>query len=414
MTFAQTKVPGVKPDGSPAATTYNSNYVLAWTKDDNSIWWMALQFDTAHNTVGIDTASNTGLSTQGGYGPALTNFNGVLWMAFLENPDQAPLIPPSPQRKQPPVIMVSELDGTSWLHPRALWDPGLTGSDQYTPGSQGPAATSAPAIAASPSEMLVAWVEYAIDSSDSLVPPPGVANASKTAQPQIFFTKRPASTHAWTQRSAVSGALTQATPALTAANGVFYMAWQGHSGTDIWFARYSDDKGWSATAKLPGFESSAGPALGTDSAGNVKMVWKGKSDSTLYLATLGASANWSPHDPGKGWSSHLALPVIATGAQPALASQLAAFDLLLAYPGTGGSDLWVVPLSSFAVVPAPHGGLDSSNNYLLVPYAITLNNANNCPPLPGASVTIDITEDIVVKSNSRPRAVPRRPAAVSR
>jgi hypothetical protein len=157
---------------------------------------------------------DTGFSTQAGSGPALTNFNSTPWMAFLENPAQAPWIPsfPENQRRQPPVIMVSSLNGSTWSTPQPLWDPGLSGLDLFVNGYQGPAAITAPALAASASEIMAVWVENAVDGSDALAVFAEGTLASPPASPTIFFAKY--ANGAWTQRKPVKGALTRATPAL--------------------------------------------------------------------------------------------------------------------------------------------------------------------------------------------------------
>lgn len=357
----QQKIPGITTSSPPTATSLASRYVLAWTNDNAkaTISWAEVGFDKDKNANISGSIKDTGFSTQsgGGFGPALTNFNGTLWMAFLEDPAQAPWIPsfPENQRRQPPVIMASSFNGTKWSQPQPLWDPGLTGTDQFVPSYQGPAAITAPAIAANGSEIMVVWVENAVNGSDALALWSGGQLASPPAQPQIFYSKW-TSAGGWTQRSAVKGALTQATPALAvlpttavlgALGGTFCMAWQGHSDGNIWFAQYTDGGGWSEAAKLPVFETSAGPALAADAVGNLQLVWKGRSDSKLYLATLGGNTGWSPTAPGAGWSPQRQLPVVATSVQPALAPQLATSAVLMAFKGATGADLWVAPLPAF-------------------------------------------------------------------
>ena len=402
MPITQQKLPGVITSNPPAATSIGDQYLVAWTNNDtnSSIAWQMFDFTPSFEVAQQSDIFDTGFQTQPGAGPALTNFNGVVWMAFLENPAQAPGIPPYDQRQQPPVIMVSSFSASSsgWSSPQPLWNPGLVDNDDYLPGYQGPAAITAPALAANGSEMMAVWVEMAVDGSDALAEFSEGTLASPPASPTIFFAKYRSG--GWSQRKAVKNALTQVTPALVAAGDGFYMAWQGESDDTIWFASYSDAKGWSDSAQLPAFETSAGPALAVDDAGDVQFVWRGKTGNDLYLATLAAGAEWSPDKPGKGWSPHIELPVIATSAQPALASQLGASDVLLAYKGATASDVWVVPLSAFALVPPPNGAFVSNRNYIFGSYQISLNNRNNCPSLKALQVTIEITEDMVVTGNS--------------
>ena len=149
---------------------------------------------------------------------------------------------------------------------------------------------------------------------------------------QIFFSTWSKST-GWTTRSAVPGALTQATPALAAFKGVVYMAWKGQSDNNIWFCQYGKN-GWGKTSQLPNFQTSTGPALGVGDTGYLHMAWKGAGDTDIRTAHLTAGTAWSPQAPGKGWSSQTQIPVIATSMSPALASQFSAStDILLAWAG---------------------------------------------------------------------------------
>ncbi len=339
MINAQQKIPGISTDSQPAATTVGDKYFVAWTKSDGTIWWTTLSVNRSNDGYVTNELRNTGFSSTDGYGPALTNLAETVWMAWLENQVQAPFEPgfPENQRREPPVIMVSSFDGSTWSSAEPVWNPGLTGSDLWQPGFQGPAAISSPAIAATDSELFLTWCEYATKGSDALALFSEGTSASPPPQTQIFFSKW-RSGKGWTPRQAVAGALTGGAPALLAHNGVVSLAWRGATENGIWFAQYTDDHGWGAPAKLSDFETSVGPALGAGDSGITHLVWKGASDSRLFAASSGADARWS---------SQRIIPVVATSAQPALASQLSAStDILLAWKGASSSDILVGPLDA--------------------------------------------------------------------
>jgi hypothetical protein len=388
------KIPGIRTNNQPAVTTNGDEYVVAWTNLDGTISWTTLKINHAKDGYDRGSIKETGLLTTSGFGPALTTFEGKVWMAYVENQSQAPWIEPFEQRRQPPVIMVSSLSGSSWSPGQPVWDPGLTGSDLWDPRYQGPAATSQPGIAATDSEMFLVWCEYATNGSDALAIVTDGVSSLPPPQSRIFYSKS-GDGKSWIPRKAVSGALTQLTPALVGlSNGDVCMAWKGDNDDSIWFAQNKGGS-WGETAKLPGIATSSGTALGVDDAGNVQMVWKGATDNNLYEATLAAGTSWSPQKPSKGWSSETEFPVITTGWQPGLGSPLsgATVPLLLAWKSATSYDAYVLPLSAAQPVAPPAAGLGSNSNYLL---------ANNCHDLKNVSVAIDITEDMVLESVGPP------------
>jgi hypothetical protein len=391
---AQQKIPGIKTNNPPAVTTNGDEYVLAWTNEDGTISWTTLKVNHANDGYNRGPIRATGFLTTTGFGPSLTTFGGTVWMAYVENQSQAPFIQPYEQRRQPPVIMVSSLSGTTWSPAQPVWDPGLTGNELWNPAYQGPAAVTQAGFAASDTEMLLVWCEYATNGSDALAIVTDGVSSLPVPQIQVFYSKSSDGIH-WSQRLAVHDALTQMSPAVVSLFGYVYMAWQGQSDNSIWFATYTDAGGWSATAKLPGYETSSAPALGVDNQANVQLAWKGESDTKIYGATFASGGVWSPQTPGKNWSSGTKFPVVATACQPALASPLSGSteSLLLAWKGAMGSDVYVVPLRAFAPAPVPGPGLGGHSNYIV---------DDHCRNLLGVSVTIEITQDMALKSNSAP------------
>jgi hypothetical protein len=353
MITTQQRIPGITTECPPAITAVGDKYILAWTNNDATMSWTTLSVNSSQDGYDRGDIKATGFSTTAGYGPALTNLGGAVWMAWLENPEQAPFIPPSVQRRQPPVIMVSSLSGSTWSRAQPLWNPGLTGSDLYQDSYQGPTAVSSPALAATESELFAVWIENAVNGSDALALFYEGTLASPPAQPTIFFAKW-RSGSGWTQRQAVPNALSASAPALAAFNGVVSMAFKGHEDAQIWFAQYTNDKGWTARAKLPGFDTATGPGLAVGDTGNVHMVWVKHSSNNLVAATLGEDGKWSSEAPGTGWSTPLPLPVIETGLPPALGSQSSASDTVtLAITGASNKDIVVMPMTAFAVVANP-------------------------------------------------------------
>jgi hypothetical protein len=355
MITTQQKVTAAKTVSAPAAVATGDRYVLAWLDADGTIWWTTLGLNKNKDGYDTDTKlASTGFSTQNA--PALTNLGGTVWMAWMQDPAQTASVPPpwpdppSDQYRKPPVILVSSLDRSGWSQPQPVWDSAPSGNlqpwQQYQDWQQGVAssgAISAPALATMPSgELVLVWCELAVNGSDApVVSTPEGPTPAGPFESQIFFSTWSKS-KGWSPRSAVPDALTDAPPALAAFNGVVSMAFKGQSDNDIWFCHY-DTKGWSKPAKLPVFQTSAGPALGVGDTGMLHLVWKGASDGNIFAASRA---------PGKGWSSQTKIPVVATSRSPALASQLSAStDLLLAWAGAstagaGASDLYIAPLDA--------------------------------------------------------------------
>jgi hypothetical protein len=385
---SQQIIRGVTTGAPPAATSLGDQYYLAWTNENATISWTTISVNSAGDGYDVGTIYNpnnpSDLMTQMGCGPALTTFNGQVWMAFLQNPAQAPPISGT-DANQPPVIMVTSLSETTWSTPQPLWNPGLTAAESGSLMALEVGAISAPAIAstgpsanAPEADLLIVWVERSLK-----LPPVGPAPLT---QAQIFFTT-PQSNTAWNRRQPVKGAFTISAPALVGANGVFYMAWQASDNT-VWFATYTTQNGWSDAAQLPNFETSAGPALAVDDSGNVQLVWKGNSDNYIFVATLSipSGSSWLPYIPGGNWSLQFQMPVVRTALQPALASQLSTPDVLLAFSGATSSALRVVPLSLVnAVSPAPSA---ANVNYLITNYKIN-------EPLQNITVTVVLNQDLV-------------------
>lgn len=65
----------------------------------------------------------------------------------------------------------------------------------------------------------------------------------------------------------------------------------------------------------------------------------------------------------------------------------------MTWKGATSPDVYVVPFGAFNLVPIPGVGLGGSSNYVL---------ANNCHDLKNLSVTIEITEDMVLESVGAP------------
>jgi len=391
MITTQQRVTGAKTIGSPAVVAQRDKYVLAWIGVDATVWWTTLGLNQHKDGYDTTELASTGFSTQPFGAPALANLGSTVWMAWLQDPAQAALIPPYNTQRKPPVILVSRLEGTTWSSPQPVWDPGPLGSGDWQQGLPSSGAISAPAFAATGSELLLVWCEYAMSGSDApVIPTPEGLPITGPIESQIYFSKWSQST-GWTKRSAVPGALTQATPALVAFNGVVSMAWKGQFDSHVYFAQYTDHHGWIATAKLQNIESSAGPALGAGKTGNIHLAWKDAFDDDIWTGFLAAGTAWTPHHPNHGWSSHTKIPVIATSMSPALASQSSDdTDLLLAWAGAsagkdGASDVFVGPLDALAsrqsqkyaftignvwIVTQRSGDLESDTDYLALAVAI--------------------------------------------
>ena len=354
MITTQQKVTAAKTVSAPTVVATGDHYVLAWLDADGTIWWTTLGLNKNKDGYDTDTKlASTGFSTPGA--PALTNLGGTVWMAWMQDPKQTASVPPpwpdppSDQYRKPPVILVSSLDRSGWSQPQPVWDSAPSGNlqpwQQYQDWQQGVAssgAISAPALATGPSgELVLVWCEMAVNGSDApVVSTPEGPTPAGPFESQIFFSTWSKS-NGWSPRSAVPEAVSDAPPALAAHNGVVSMAFKGQSDNDIWFCEYKT-KSWSKPAKLPVFQTSAGPALGVGDTGMLHLVWKGASDNNIFAASRA---------PGKDWSSQTKIPVAATSRSPALASQLSAStELLLAWAGAsetaGASDLYVAPLDA--------------------------------------------------------------------
>ena len=169
MINSQQKVEGAKTISSPAVAANGDQYVLAWINVDATIWWTTLSLNQHKDGYDTSKLASTGFSTQPIGGPAMTNLGGTIWMAWLQDPSQAPFIPPHNTQRQPPVILVSQLNGSTWSQPQPVWDPGLVGTEVWQPSFPGPAAISAPALVATDSELVLVWCEYAVDGSDAAI-----------------------------------------------------------------------------------------------------------------------------------------------------------------------------------------------------------------------------------------------------
>jgi len=292
MINSQQHVPGpTAVSQPPAAITNGDNYILAWTNNDQSIWWMTCPASSDQDSynwgrpVQILNAASSG-------SPALANLNGQVWMAWKgEGADTR--------------IFVSSLSS-------GVWSPGVPVSEIGT--------SSSPALTAANSELFLSW---------------------KGETDSTLFWSKSSDGKAWSRQTAVPGGASSDTPALAGWEQAVYFAWKGAGDNSIWLAQWSDAGGWAAPPSrvTSAFQTDVGPALGFGDSGNVHLAWKGESDSTIWAATLGGADNT--------WSPQTKIPVVATATRPALASQgSAATNILLAWKGAAGSDLWVGPLDA--------------------------------------------------------------------
>ncbi len=299
MINSQQKVSGANSIDSPAATTNGDNYVLAWTTGDQSISWTTCPAANSQNSYAwVQVASIPNAASSGG--PALVNFAGKVRMVWKgEGTDTR--------------IFISSLSGSTWSASTPI--PGIGTS-------------SAPAITATASELFLAWK----GESDN----------------KIYWSKSADGT-TWSPEAAVPGAGSTDTPALAAFNGAVYLVWKGESDTKILLSEFSDAKGWGTASTVGNFGTSSGPALGFGNTGNLHLVWKGESDNFVWEATLAHGKT--------DWSAQAKIVTIETSARPALASQTSSTtDILLAWKGGSSTELWAAPLDNLhKLYPLPPG-----------------------------------------------------------
>jgi len=289
MIITQQKVPGPSLVGeAPAAVTNGDNYIVAWSNNDESLWWITCPAATDQNSYNWGMPMQI-LNAASSGSPSLANLNGQVWMAWKgEGADTR--------------IFVSSLKS-------GVWSAGVPISGIGT--------SSSPALTAANSELFLAW---------------------KGESDTTLYWSKSSDGQTWSRQAPVPGGASSDTPALSGWEQAVYFAWKGASDNKIWFAQWSDAGGWAAPpSQVPSaFQTNVGPALGVGDSGNIHLVWKGESDNTIWAATSGPSNVWSPQTK---------IPVVATATRPALASQgSAATRLLLAWKGVAGSDLWVGPL----------------------------------------------------------------------
>jgi hypothetical protein len=350
-------LPGIVTSCAPSAITFGNQYLVAWTNiGANPGISCALLTNSIGNVFDTPLIFPANLTTQPGFGPALANFNGTAWMAFVEGF----------------VVKVTNLNESTWSTPTPLWD--------FTPVLNVPNlanAMTAAAIAATASQILVAWVEPAVV----------LVGNKQVLKSQVFFsTSSSPTTGSWSPRAPVTGALTATAPALVGMpDGSFYMAWQGDGDSTLWLCQYTAT-GWGTPAQIPdintitngvSFETSASPALGVDDLGNLQLAWRGKSSSNIFIAFLSTNNTWS---------TQFQIPGIGTSAQPALACQFSGSpDPMLMYTGATSPDLWAAPLNSVGPVLPFSGGLGGSSNYSIY---------SDCNPIIGLSVSVQFSEDM--------------------
>jgi hypothetical protein len=365
------KVPGAKTASSPAATTLGGDYVLAWRQADDNICWTKFPATNTKGTTSYVWGENQNIPDCFSSGPpVLANFIGMVWMAWKgEGADTR--------------IFVARLNGSTWI-------PGGPISGSGTKVS--------PALTATSSTLVLAWKGEHDDrifwsqSSDGSVwsvptPVPAVGGTGPSVQPP-------------------ADALTSDSPALASFEGIAYLAWKGADDDNIWwnslnpaeqadsqFTLYSND-GWASSSVVSdGFQTGNPPTLAVGDSGIVHLAWRGVSEKAVRVAQFGDIGSSIV----EGWSAKMQLPDdVATELQPALATQLSAeTNMLLAWKDANSTDLWVIPTEAFNAVQAPAAGLGSNSNYLIA-------NGDCKIPLENLSVTIDVTEKMVLKSVGLP------------
>ncbi len=392
MVSLQKRVPHANTVCVPAICAPNT---LAWTDHkDGKIQLCTYSYSstTAEPIFGI--VRDPGFEPAPNTSPAVAFFNLVCYVAWMQNPADAGFIPPSVERHQPPVIVSGCFNGIEWVNVEPLWDPALSGADVWVEGYQGPAATSAPALTATETGLLCAWIELATDGSDALALWYEGQSVSPPPQQQIFYAIHKGAT--WSPRKPVPHARSSNTPALTFHNKTVYMAFVGESTDHVYYTEYTDHSGWAKPAAIPGVHSSTGPALTADGDGKLHMAWVDSTTGNMMRRDRNAGVLWDPANPENGWHDPITMPVIKTGMSPALAApQNSGSSAVLAYKGKTQPDIYVVPLNSFDVIPRPSPNLGSSTNY-------EMNDGGK--PLLGVKVILEITEDVVLAYDGPPQA----------
>ena len=321
MISTQQKVPGADTGNAPAATTNGKNYILAWTKGDQTIWWTTCPASASQSSYDWATPKQIPNAASSA-GPALANLNGTVWIAWKgEGSDTR--------------VFLSSLSGSTW-------SPGVPVAEIFT--------SSSPALTVTASTMVLAWKgsDNSINWSQS--------SDGKTWNPQ--GTVPGASTAAFGPGETPSLPLSSDTPAVTGFNGVVYFAWKGVSDNRLWWTSVNlgvlaesvaepavASEPWGVASVIStSFQTDAGPALGFGDSGVLHLVWKGASDNTIWTATFGATGTWS---------TQTQILVVATATRPALASQVSAdTDILLTWKGAADDSLWASPLDALAAVQA--------------------------------------------------------------
>jgi hypothetical protein len=241
----------------------------------------------------------------------------------------------------------------------------------------------------------------------------------------------------WAAQIQIPGVASSVGPSLGVFNGVLYAAWKGEEGDNQIYWSYLDGSIWQPQQKIPGASSLIGPSL-AEYNGQLFAGWVGLNEPTLQflefngsswqaapvipgnpgssigvsLAPLGNSlyAAWKGEGTDEGiyyavltngtWTGQTQIPNVGSSIGPALAAY--GSNIYAMWKGEGNDQsLYYAKLngswSTQKTLPgntgqdsviAPGGGLASSSNYLI--------GSGNCANLLNPSVTIQITEDLVV------------------
>lgn len=180
-----------------------------------------------------------------------------------------------------------------------------------------------------------------------------IANSSTGAQPAmalISLSGEPTYCLAWkgpnstdavelSGVAAISGASSDAAPALAAANtylaNILYLAWKlpGATGVKVMQCRFGEDgfpvtQSWTSLAAEPAATTDAAPALSAGPSGELYLVWKNPGSN--------AAISWSVYN-SSTWSTPAPIPMTETDLSPAVSAlnPIEAGAFCLAFTGSG-------------------------------------------------------------------------------
>jgi putative hemolysin len=310
--LADTYVGQTSPVG-PAVTEFNGRLWLACVENDDT-----RNLLVSSSADGVFWGLNNRIGQVSQSAPSLAVYNGQLWMAFIA------------QGSSRNVMVCSSADGTHWSGSKAI----------------GQAAQSAPSLAVFNGQLWMAFIAND-DTHKVLVcaTPDGIQ---------------------WSGNTAI-GEASELEPSLAVFGGRLWAAFvAGNGSNNVLVCSSPDGTHWSGNTAI-GQAALSAPSLAVFN-GELWIAFTANNDTRNVLVCS------SPD--GTHWSGNTAIGQ-ATQSAPFLAAFSGFVQSSCVAPG---------PFLGPNPVPAPSEGLGSSSNYIL---------ASNCNPLHDLMITICVTQDMI-------------------